>query len=94
MILANPFQAKRQLRASKEGARIKCSKVKASRDVSSELHSHDLETLRLKLSADPDYLAGLRVQDLREILRENKITGMTKFKKEKIIKELVKHLGL
>lgn len=92
MILANPFQAKRNLQASKEGARIKCSKVKASGEMSSELPSHDLETLRLKLSEDPDYLARLRVQDLKEILRENKITGMTKFKKEKIIKELIKQL--
>jgi len=94
VIFANPFQAKRQLRASKDGAHMKSSKVKASREMRWESPTYDLETLRLKLSKDPDYLAGLRVQDLKEILRQNKITGMTKFKKEKIIKELIKRLGL
>lgn len=55
--------------------------------------SYDWKNLRLKLSQDPEFLKKLKVPELKGIMRENKLHGLFKYKKEKIIEELTKRLN-
>jgi len=55
---------------------------------------NDLENLRIKLEEDPCFLNKLKVSELKEIMKQNKMRGSYKLKKEKIVEELTKRLCL
>ncbi|KAJ8449822.1 hypothetical protein Cgig2_001478 [Carnegiea gigantea] len=55
---------------------------------------NDLENLRLRLEEDPCFLNKLKVSELKAIMKQNKMRGSYKLKKEKIVEELTKRLCL
>ncbi|KMT15070.1 hypothetical protein BVRB_3g061920 [Beta vulgaris subsp. vulgaris] len=57
-----------------------------------ESPAYDFESLRLKLSEDPQCLNKLKVPEIKDILKHKKVPKLSKLKKDKMIEELTKLL--